>query len=107
MGIWEILVAAGIPSVLISTIFSLYIKHKEKKDAKREEEGQKREEQRHKFELMQLEGVLASMSLGEATALALKNGHTNGETERALKQVQKTKTDINHFLRERGVDSIN
>ena len=55
---------------------------------------------------MQTKGILASMALGEASATALKNGHTNGETEAALKYEKEQKHAINDFLREEAVNSI-
>lgn len=106
MNILEVIIAAGIPSVLCSTLVSVFIKRWEKRDKERQEEAKKREDNRHKLDLLQTEGVLASMALGEATATALKNGHANGETEEALSYAKKKKHEINDFLREQGIDSI-
>lgn len=106
MTFWEIIITAGIPSIICSALLSVFIKRWENRDKKRQEEAKKREDKRHKLDLLQTEGILAAMALGEATATALKNGHCNGETEEALKYEKKKKHEINDFLREQGVDSI-
>lgn len=111
--IWQILLACGIPSALFSAFLTYLIKKQEKREKEqqkreeeREEQERKREEQRHKLELLQIEGTLASIALGEATATALKNGHANGETEAALSYAKTKKHEMNDFLREQGVNSV-
>ena len=118
--IWQILLAFGVPSTIFTTIISLLIKKQEKREKEREErekereerekkrerQEREREERRHKLELLQIEGTLASIALGEATATALKNGHANGETEAALSYAKTKKHEMNDFLREQGVNSI-
>ena len=64
----------------------------------------KKEAERRELELLQIRGTLAAMSLGEATATALKNGHCNGETERALDYETKVKHEIRDFLARIGVN---
>ncbi len=104
--VWQLLLACGIPSAIFSAIVTILIKRQEKREKEREEREKQREEQRHKLELLQIEGTLASIALGEATATALKNGHANGETEAALSYAKTKKHEMNDFLREQGVNSI-
>ena len=103
---WQILIAASVPSALFSTILGILVRRWEKRAVKREKAAEVREQKRHRLELLQTKGILASMALGEATATALKNGHTNGETEAALKYEKEQKHAINDFLREEAVNSI-
>ena len=106
MSAWEIVLAFGIPSLLCSTIISIFVKRWEKRDKERQEKNQKAEEERHKLELLQVEAILATMSLSESIANAMKNGHTNGDMEEALEYEKKKKREINAFLRTEGVNSI-
>ncbi len=113
MTLWEILLIFGVPTTLFSALFTYLFKRQEKREKeqhereeKREKLEKEREERRHKLELLQIESTLASMALGEATATALKNGHANGETEAALAYAKAKKHEINDFLREQGVNSI-
>ncbi len=103
---WELLLAAGIPSVIVSCIVTALIKRLERREKQRSEEQKRREEDRHKLELLQIRGTLAAMSLGEATATALKRGHANGETDRALEYEQKVKHEMREFLEKSGVDHV-
>lgn len=111
--VWQLLLAFGVPSTIFTTTITCLIKKQEKREKEREEREEKREKQerereerRHKLELLQIEGTLASIALGEATATALKNGHANGETEAALSYAKTKKHEMNDFLREQGVNSI-
>lgn len=104
--VWQLLLAFGVPSTIFTTIVTWLIKKQENREQEREKREKAREEQRHKLELLQIEGTLASIALGEATATALKNGHANGETEAALSYAKTKKHEMNDFLREQGVNSI-
>lgn len=106
MTVWEILIAFGVPSLLCSTAISIFVKRWEKRDKERQEENRKRDEERHKLELLQTEAILAAMSLSESIATALKNGHTNGDMEEALDYERRKKHEINDFLRKEGIDAI-
>lgn len=102
----ELLLAAGIPSVLVSAIVTGCMKRLERREKQRLEETKRREEDRHRLELLQIRGTLAAMSLGEATATALKNGHANGETEQALAYEQRVKHEMREFLEKSGVEHV-
>ena len=103
---WELLLAAGITSVIVSCVVSALIRRLERRERQRGEEQKRREEDRHKLELLQIRGTLAAMSLGEATATALKRGHTNGETDQALEYEQRVKHEMRAFLEKSGVDHV-
>ena len=63
-------------------------------EARREEAEKSRED----MEVLLIDSVNASIALGEATATALKNGHCNGETEKALAYVRDVKHRQKDFL---------
>lgn len=106
--IWQLILAASIPSAIASGAISLLFRRKEKRDDERRAferaEAERREKDRRELSLLVIKGTMASMALGEATATALKNGHCNGETERALAYEQSVKHDIRNFLAENGIE---
>ncbi len=73
-----------------------------KAEAKREET----EKAREKNEILLIKSCAAAIALGEATALALKNGKSNGETERALTYARAVKHEQKDFLCEQGIKAI-
>lgn len=106
MTVWEVLVSFGIPTLVCSTIVTILMKIWEKKDKKRQAENKKMEEERHKLELLQIEGILATVSLSESMAKAIKTGHANGDMEEALEYVKKKKHEMNDFLRNEALRNI-
>ena len=80
-----ILVNAGITSAVISFGFALL----NRKLAKRQEEAEQKEEARRKNEAIVIEGVMAAITLGEATAKAATVTCTPH-----LSMLQRSKTNI-------------
>lgn len=93
--LWGIVLAAGIPSTITGLIVGWFVKHQNDKDKAREE-----------INILLIQGVGASISLGEAVAVAQKNGKSNGETEKALTYAKDAKHDITNFLTKQGVKNI-
>lgn len=91
---------------IVSALFAAFMRRLERREKLRREEAKKHEEERHKLELLQVRGTLAAMSLGEATATALKNGHANGETDKALAYEQRVKHEMREFLEKSGVEHV-
>lgn len=106
MNIWALLLAIGLPSAALSAVFGYFVHRIEKRQNKQDTEGKIREERREKFELLQIKGTLSAMALGEATAKALKTGHCNGETEKALAYEESVKHEIRDFMTEQGIKHI-
>lgn len=102
--VWELLLAVGLPTAIVSGIVGMLFWRLKRWETQRKEEQEKRDVARRELELLQIKGTLAAMALGEATATALKNGHCNGETERALDYEQRIKHEIRDFLAQSGVD---
>lgn len=83
----QLLVITGIPSTLV-VIFSTWIVNTVKKSSECREDAQ----------IIQIEMAEASIDLGEATALALQRGKTNGEMGDALEKAKKVRAKQKEFL---------
>lgn len=100
-----ILVSASIPSAVIAFCFSML----NRKLAKRQEEAERKEEARRKNEAIVIEGVMAAITLGEATAKAVQripDAHCNGDMHAALEYATEVKNRHRDFIREQGVDAL-
>lgn len=102
--LWQLLLAVGLPTAIVSGVVGMFFWRLKRWETKRQEKQERKDEERRELELLQIRGTLAAMSLGEATARALKNGHCNGETERALEYEIKVKHEIRDFLAKSGVN---
>ena len=101
-GIWTALIAISVPSAIVSLLFH----RMEKKMEKRDKEREGRERAREKNEILLVKMVGASVALGEASAIALKNGKCNGETEAALEYARQVKHEQKDFLTEQGIKNL-
>lgn len=104
--LWQLLLAVGLPTAIVSGLVGTLFWKLKQWEIRRKDEEEKREAARRELELLQIKGTLAAMSLSEATAMALKNGHCNGETERALNYETQIKHEIRDFLTKQGVNRI-
>lgn len=103
--IWAVILAAGIPSA----VFGLLMRELNKQIDKREKAKEEREEARAKNQTLIIRAVMASLTLGEATAEAVQripDAHCNGDMEAALSIAKKIKEEYREFERERTVKSI-
>lgn len=100
--ILALLAAIGIPTAFSGFLFRRIEKRIEKRESTREE----RDKAREKNEVLIIKGVGASIALGEACALALKNGRSNGETEAALEYARKVKHEQKDFLTDLSVKNL-
>ena len=92
----------GIPSAFTVLCFWLL----QRQLSRKQDEISQRETARIKNEVILVKSVRAAISLSEATALALKNGTVNGETEKALKYAKMVKAEQKEFLVEQGIKNI-
>lgn len=97
-----LLLAMSIPSGITGFCFWLLQRKLDKREKVREEKERVREQQ----EFLLVKSIGAAIALGEASAIALKNGHTNGETEAALEYARKVKHEQKDFLTRQGIESI-
>jgi hypothetical protein len=93
--LWAIILACGIPSTITGLIVGWFVKKQNDRDRAREE-----------LNILIVQGVNASIGLGEAVAIAQKNGKCNGETEKATKYAIDVKHKIRDFLTKRSVESV-
>ena len=100
--ILSIIAFIGFPSAFTGFCFWGLKRHIDHKERIRETQ----EEARAKNEVLMVQGICAAIGLGEATALALKNGRCNGETEAAIKYAQEIKHKQKDFLTEQGIKHI-
>lgn len=83
--------------------------NRKKQDAELEAAKQKaaeEEKRREEYLVLIVQMVGASIALGEANSIALKNGKCNGETKKALEYAAQVKHTHKDFLTEVGVRSI-
>ena len=102
MAWYTILLVMGVPTAFTGFCFWLI----ERRITKNEDRKREREEARRKNEVLTIKGINASIALGEACALALKNGHANGETEAALKYAKEVKHEQKDFLQSEGIANL-
>ncbi len=97
-----ILAFMGVPSAVTGLCFWAIQRSIQKREAKREEI----EKAREKNELLLIKSIGAAITLGEATARAIKDGKCNGELIAALEYAQKVKHEQKDFLTEQGVKNL-
>lgn len=76
LDIAQLVAIMGIPSAITGLCFWMI----QRRLTKRDEELDRRDAARERNEVLLVRSVGAAIALGEATATAMKNGHTNGET---------------------------
>ena len=104
--IWAIVVAMGLPSAITAAVVGIFA-HGIKKRMDREHEARKAQEAaRIEFEGFLVDGISATMKLSEANAIALQNGHCNGETHKALDYMRDVKRKQRKFFQQQGLEHI-
>lgn len=101
-----ILIAAGIPSAVCGGLVGLVFWKLKRQIDENEKAQQRRDQARRDFEVYQINLASANAALSKATAIALKNGRSNGETSSALAWLEEIKHDQRSFLIEHGVEHI-
>ncbi|XBX08382.1 serine/threonine protein kinase [Enterocloster clostridioformis] len=102
MDLTAIIIAMSIPSAITGFCFWCL----EKRIDKRNKELDEKEAAREENEILMVKSIGAAIALGEAAALALKNGHTNGETEAALEYARNIKHEQKEFLQRQAIDHL-
>ena len=98
----QILIAMSIPSGVTGLCFWLLQKGITRSEDRRE----LREARKEKCEVLMIQAIGASITLGEACAIALRDGRTNGETRDALAYAQKVKKEQRDFLTQIAAENI-
>ena len=102
LDITQLVALMGIPSAITGLCFWCI----KRSLAKRDEELDRRDAARERNEVLLVRSVGAAIALGEATATAMKNGHTNSETEAALEYARQVKHAQKDFLTEQCIHAI-
>lgn len=88
---------------LLTGIFLFVLQKRIERQQKNEEE---RDILRNKYIKLIVDLTLATHALSEANAVALKNGKTNGEMERALAYAREIKYEHRDFLESNGIKNL-
>ncbi len=112
----ELIIIAGIPTAITGFFFWMLerkITARDKKDAEarsaRQEEMDNRERAQEKLQITMINGINASIALGEATAKAVQripDAHCNGDMHAALDYASKVKHEQKEFITEQGIQHI-
>lgn len=110
---WALLLALGIPAAMTGFIIRRFEKRLDERDKKRDLEQQERERKaeerernREKMNQLQLQSIMASLCLGEATAKAVQripDAHCNGDMTKALEKVENVRASQREFLTNLGM----
>ena len=92
----------GIPSAVTGFFFWLLKRYIDKRELKRDKKDADREE----HDILLMKCVNASIALGEASAIALRDGKTNGETEHALKLAKDAKLAQADFIAAQAINNL-
>ena len=97
----ETLISAILPSLCVSLIMLFF----NRRQSKRDEKTNKKESQRKESERLQLSLLVATAKLSYAVAMAMKNGHPNGEVEDGVEQYKEAMKNFKQFERELVAES--
>lgn len=103
--VWTVLLAAGIPSAVVGILIGRLNRRISLRDRRQEE----KEEARIKNEVMTVKLIMASISLGEATASAVQripDAHCNGDMDAALEFAKAAKQEYRDFEREQAAKAV-
>jgi ABC-type transport system involved in cytochrome bd biosynthesis fused ATPase/permease subunit len=85
-------------SVVVTVVASLLLFFAQRHFKRAEESSEKAEERRAEQQMLILQTVQAIGELTMASAIAVKNGHTNGEMQKAMDHFNEVDKELNKFL---------
>lgn len=94
-------------SILPSVLSGMVLFYCQKRDKKRDAREAEKDAAQEKYTRQVLKGLHSSLTLGEATAIAVKTGHANGELDRALAEAQAAKSSLHEFLTDMSASHLN
>jgi hypothetical protein len=97
--VWDILTPI-ITGIVVAIISGRFNKHIQDLDDKREQEREIREKVKEKEVYSRISLLFATAKLSYATAIAVRDGKTNGEMQDALKSYDEAKDKYNSFINE-------
>lgn len=93
-------------SILPSVVVAIGVWWFQRTIVKLENRRTKLDECREQHQVIMLKSINASIALGEATAKALRDGHTNGEVTQALSYSNQVKHEQRDFYQQQGIQKI-
>lgn len=105
MTVWQIIVAAGLPSA----IMGLIVWRLESRIARHEKEIEARQSAQEELLMLIVQSNGASIALGEATAKAVQripDAHCNGDMHEALEYATNIKHKQKDFLAKQGIQAL-
>ena len=90
-------VCGSIISGMVLFFLQSYFKRKQKED-------DAREQKRHKKDVLIIKSLNAVADLAQANSIALRDGKTNGELKRALKEYDSVSKEMTDFIIENSVE---
>jgi len=99
---------AGLVSALMSGIIVQTVNRKlSKREMAREAKEDERERSHKEYNMLMLRGLMASLSLGEATADAVESGTYNGKQQKAREYAEDVKHGMQEFMYRQGAEHLN
>lgn len=93
-------------ATIVCSALGVIVNKRSKEQAEYEKKADARAEARAKEGKLNLKMLNANSQLTIGVAMALKNGHCNGEVEQGLKAVQEAQKEYTEFLEELAIDKI-
>ena len=90
-------ICASIISGMVLFFLQSYFKKKQKED-------EEREHKRHRKDVLIIKSLSAVADLAQANSIALRDGKTNGELKRALKEYDSVSKEMTDFIIENSVE---
>lgn len=105
---WTVIIPAiaTVVVAIISGVVGYKTTKLNQKIEKSNEEMERKAEQRAKESLLNMKLAHANTQLTIGVAMALKNGHANGEIESGLDEVKKASAEYDSFLRDIAISSL-
>jgi hypothetical protein len=91
-----------VTGVIIPVALYFFYRKMDKSEKRRDQKEEQRAKARQKENIIIMKSLKSLGHLGEATAIALKDGKINGEMTRALSYYTETKDELNDFLYEQN-----
>lgn len=93
-------------NAVITVIIGIVLWKLQRSLTRNEKKRDAQQARREEFQMNLLRMGVASVLLGEATAIAVKENKVNGEMDRALSCAKSVKTECREFVEKQGIRSL-
>lgn len=102
------IISSLIAAVISAMISGIFVTRINKKIDSRQQEEEKKENTMNEYNLLILKGIIASLSLGEATADAFEEtGKHNDKQKQARMYAEEVKHDLQNFVYKLSAENLN